>query len=77
MGVAIDMLRTFADRLRQLHVSEVGTFGEHRRMGFLSRTAFARVARYVPAEVPLILEAIVSEQEMQQELDAARELFAA
>jgi hypothetical protein len=77
MGVAIDMLRTFADRLRQLHVSEVGTFGEHRRMGFLSRTAFARVARYVPADVPLILEAIVSEQEMQQELDTTRALFAA
>ena len=77
MGVAIDMLRTFASRLRQLHVSEVGTFGEHRRMGFLSRTAFARVVRYVPADTPLILEAIVSEGEMQQELDAARLLFAA
>jgi hypothetical protein len=77
MGVAIEMLRTFGDRLRQLHVSEVGTFGEHRRMGFLSRTAFARVARYVPADIPLILESIVSADEMQAELDAARLVFAA
>lgn len=77
MGIALDMLRTFGDRLRQLHVSEVGTFGEHRRMGFLARTAYARVARYVPADVPLILEAIVTESEMKQELDAVRELFAA
>ena len=77
MGVAIEMLEQFGSRLRQLHVSEVGTFGEHRRMGFLSRAAFMRVARYIPADVPVILEAIVSEAEMMSELEAARQIFAA
>lgn len=75
MSIAIEMLRMFGDRLRQLHVSEVGTFGEHRsRLGFLARLAFARVARYVPADVPLILESIVTEAEMRNELDTVREL---
>lgn len=77
MGIAIEMLRNFGSRLRQLHVSEVGTFGEHRRLGFLARTAFRRVVRYVPSETPVILESIVAEQDMMAEFDAAREIFAA
>lgn len=77
MGVAIEMLQTFGGRLRQLHVSEVGTFGDHRRMGFLARTAFARVVRYLPTDVPVILESIVSEAEMMTEFEAARQIFAA
>jgi hypothetical protein len=77
MSIAMEMLQRFGDRLRQLHVSEVGTFGEHRRMGFLSRTAFARVVRHVPADVPVILESIVSEAEMMSEFEAVRTMFAA
>jgi hypothetical protein len=78
MAIAIEMLKTFGNRLRQIHVSEVGTFGEHRsRIGFLAQTAFARVARYIPADVPLILESIVTGSEMRQELDTVRQLFAA
>jgi hypothetical protein len=76
MGIAIEMLRNFGSRLRQLHVSEVGTFGEHRRLGFLARTAFRRVVRYVPAETPVILESIVEEHDMMAEFQAAREIFA-
>jgi hypothetical protein len=77
MGIAIEMLQRFGSRLRQLHVSEVGTFGEHRRLGFLARTAFARVVRYLPKDVPIILESIVSETEMMNEFDVARQIFAA
>jgi hypothetical protein len=77
MGVAIEMLQNFGSRLRQLHVSEVGTFGEHRRLGFLARTAFRRVVRYVPTDVPVILESIVGENQIMDELRAAREIFAA
>ncbi|HEV7839328.1 MAG TPA: hypothetical protein VGO75_14770 [Gemmatimonadaceae bacterium] len=77
MGIAIEMLQNFGPRLRQLHVSEVGTFGEHRRLGFLARTAFRRVVRYVPNDVPVILESIVAENEIMDELHAAREIFAA
>lgn len=77
MGIAIEMLRRFGSRLRQLHVSEVATFGEHRRLGFLARTAFSRVARYVPGEIPIILESIVSENDMLEELEAASRVFAA
>jgi hypothetical protein len=77
MGIAIEMLRNFGPRLRQLHVSEVGTFGDHRRLGSLARSAFRRVVRYVPDEVPVILESIVAEADIMDELRTAREIFAA
>ena len=77
MGVAIEMLRDFGSRLRQLHVSEVGTFGEHRRLGYLARTAFRKVVRYVPGDIPVILESIVAESDIMDELRTAREIFAA
>ena len=77
MGLAVEMLREFGNRLRQLHVSEVGTFGDHRRMGYLARAAFVRVISFLPTDVPVILESIVTSSEMQDEVRAARELFAA
>lgn len=77
MGIAIEMLLNFGSRLRQLHVSEVGTFGEHRRLGYLARTAFRKVVRYVPSDVPVILESIVVESDIMDELRTAREIFAA
>lgn len=77
MSIAIEMLQSFGSRLLQLHVSEVGTFGEHRRLGFLARTAFRRVVRYVPNDVPVILESIVAESDIMDELHAAFEIFAA
>jgi sugar phosphate isomerase/epimerase len=77
MGIAIEMLQAFGPRLRQLHVSEVGTFGDHRRLGFLARTAFRRVIRYVPSDVPVILESIVAEADMMAEFQIAKEIFAA
>jgi hypothetical protein len=77
MATAISMLQKFGSRLRQLHVSEVGTFGEHRRLGFLAKTAFRRVARLVPNDIPVILESIVAEGDIMGELNAAREIFAA
>lgn len=76
MGIAVEMVREFGARLRQLHVSEVGTFGEHRRIGYLARAAFKRVASFLPSEVPVILESIVTASEMHAEVDTARALFA-
>lgn len=77
MGVAIEMLRRFGSRLRQIHLSEVGTFGEHRAIGYLAHMAYQRVVRFVPSETPVILESIVSAAEMDRELDLAFKLFAA
>lgn len=77
MTVAIEMLKRFGRRLRQLHVSDVGTFGEHRPIGYLTRLSFQVVAKMIPEDVPIIIESIVGQEAMAREVQTTREIFAA
>lgn len=70
MASALLMLRTFGNRLRQLHVSDVGSRGEHLPLGVTARHSFALVAHQVPADCPLIIESIVAPEGIERELDA-------
>lgn len=70
MASALRMLREFGRRLRQVHVSEVGTRGEHLPLGATTRMSFAQVAHRIPAECPLIIESVISAERMERELDA-------
>lgn len=75
MASAILMLRAFGDRLRQLHVSDVGPHGEHLPLGATARHSFARVAHHVPADCALIIESIIAAESIERELDAVSNVF--
>jgi hypothetical protein len=75
MASAILMLRQFGARLRQLHVSDVGPHGAHAALGATARYAFARVARYVPVDCPLIVESIIPPESIRREIDAVNAIF--
>jgi hypothetical protein len=74
---AILMLREFGDRLRQLHVSDVGPRGEHLPLGATARNSFARVARFVSDDCPIIIESIIAIDAIERELDAVIAVFEA
>jgi hypothetical protein len=73
MTQAYMMLREFGGRLRQVHVSEVNTSSRHDLLSYTSVLAFQEVAGLVPPEVPLILETPVHEEELEAEIERARE----
>lgn len=75
MASAILMLRAFGDRLRQLHVSDVGPHGEHLPLGATARHSFARVARHLPTDCALIIESIIPAESIEQELDVVSNVF--
>lgn len=75
MATALLMLFEHGSRLRQVHVSDVGPRGEHRRVQSLARWAFLRVAQHVPQECPLIIESVVGEQQLAGEIDAVLGAF--
>lgn len=75
MVSAILMLDKFGDRLRELHVSEVGPRGEHLPLGATTRQAFLRVVHLIPADCPLIIESIIPAESVETELDAVSALF--
>jgi len=72
---AILMLREFGHRLRQLHVSDVGPRGQHLPLGATARNSFARVARFVPDDCPIIIESIIAIDAIERELDAVISVF--
>jgi len=78
MTVALVMLMEHGDRIRQVHVSDVGPRGEHLPMGTLAGWAYASIARRIPKHVPLILEAVFepcTKAAMAAEVLAVRQAF--
>jgi hypothetical protein len=73
MTEAYLILRDFGPRLSQVHVSEVNTRSKHDPLSYASISAFQEVAHLIPAEVPLILETPVIENEMEMEIAKVRE----
>jgi len=67
------ILKEFAPRLCQVHVSEVNTRSKHDALSFASVTAFREVAHLIPNEIPLILETPVGEEEIESEIAKVRE----
>jgi hypothetical protein len=76
MSEASAILSRFADRIQQLHVSEVNSQSRHDRLSFESVLAFQRVSHLLPQDVPSILESRVAEAEIDEEVNRVREALA-
>jgi endonuclease IV len=72
MTEAYLILTTFADRIRQLHLSEVPTNSKHDRISPTAATAYRELSALIPPKVPVILETPVRQEEMDAELAIAQ-----
>jgi hypothetical protein len=73
MTEAYFIVRTYASRLRQVHISEVNTRSKHDRLSYSSIMAFQRLAEFIPEDVPLIIESVIDESEIEPELQRVEE----
>jgi hypothetical protein len=73
MTEAYRILRNFRERIRHIHFSEVGSDSRHRQVSDGAFRAYRHVAAGIPANVPIILESVVSDSTSSLE-DAADEL---
>lgn len=71
MSEAALMLQRFRNRLRQLHVSEVGAQSKHDPLTLEAVLAFQRVSHLVPPNIPVILESRVEEAGIREEIENA------
>lgn len=69
------MLRTFQDRLREVHVSGVTTRSIHGPISAAARFAYVSIADLIPMTVPIILESPIEEPMIQEEINFARGTF--
>jgi hypothetical protein len=75
MATAMRMAKEFGPRLRQLHVSEVGSHGEHLPLSALAIYAFQLVAPLIPEECPIIIESVIPPHEIECEVKKSAVLF--
>lgn len=76
MGEAAFILQRFGDRLKQVHISEVNTRSQHEAISFTALQAFRKVAHLIPQDVPIILETVISEQQIDEQLKLAQAALA-
>ena len=72
---AYQLLTVFADRIVQLHVSEVDTLNRHDVISRAAEMAFFQVRQFVPNTAALILESRVREEDIREEADKVECLF--
>ena len=72
MVEAYKMLRDFGPRLRQIHVSEVNARDKHDPLSFVSILDFQEVAAFIPPGVPIIIESIVSGDQIGAEINRVK-----
>ena len=75
MGHAVEILHSFGDRLRQLHVSEVNSSSKHERLNQGTIRSFERITHLIPQNVPIILESPISAEEVDSEVQLVRKTF--
>lgn len=71
MTEAYRILREYAGRLCQVHLSEVNSASRHDPLSFAAICAFSEVADLIPAGVPVIIEARVSQDQISAEIEKA------
>ena len=70
------LLKTFADRIVQIHISEVDTFNRHDVISRAAELAFTQVRRFIPSSAAVILESRVQEWQIDSEANKVRRILA-
>jgi len=66
------LLNVFGDRLTEVHISEVNTASRHDPISWNAIKAFQSVAKYIPENVPIILEPLIDQGQSQIETEIQR-----
>lgn len=72
MTVAFEFLHRFQDKLAELHISEVNWQCKHRPIGTAAALSFHKAAKWLPAELPVIIESVISEDAIDLELSTVK-----
>jgi hypothetical protein len=72
MGVALELLLAFRDRLAEIHISEVDADSQHVAISSAAMKAFQRLARLIPDDIPVIVESVILTTAIADEIASAR-----
>jgi hypothetical protein len=72
---AYQLLKAYAERIVQLHVSEVDTLNRHDVISRAAEMAFSQIRQFVPKSAAVILEGRVLEKDIGREAEKVRLLL--
>jgi hypothetical protein len=72
---AYQLLKAYAERIVQLHVSEVDTLNRHDVISLAAEMAFSQIRQFVPKSAAVILEGRVLEEDIGREAEKVRFLL--
>ena len=75
MSASVELLVRFADRLAEIHLSEVNSKSNHIAISSTAAHAYRRVSSLIPKDVPVILESMIAPDQIDDELEMARCCF--
>jgi len=75
MTEAYRILKLYAQKLCQVHVSEVNSASQHDSVSFASILAFSQVANLISETIPLIIESRVKPDEIESEITKTKQAF--
>ena len=68
---AAGLLKAYGHRLKEVPMSEVASNSKHAAMSLTAISAFRKVAHWIPRDVPIILESVLSPDKIEQEIKLA------
>ncbi|MDX1584338.1 MAG: hypothetical protein R3338_12140, partial [Thermoanaerobaculia bacterium] len=75
MEEARRFLDRFGPRLMQVHISRLGNVSQHLHLDPHSAENYREIGRSIPEDVPVIIESVVAEEEIEQEIARVKEVF--
>lgn len=72
MGIGLQILLRFRNRLGEVHISEVNWDCKHIAISTSAAIGFRKLASKIPFETPIIIESVVEENEINSEMQMVR-----
>jgi hypothetical protein len=73
MTDAFFLLKEYGPRIVQFHISEVNTMSHHDPLSWGAVSSFQKIAPWIPPRVPIILESVVAEDEIEMQMEMTRQ----
>jgi hypothetical protein len=73
LSIAVELLLVFAERLAEVHISEVDAASKHVQISSIAMRSFQKIASLIPQETPVIIESTVPPSSISDEIRMALE----
>lgn len=76
-SLTLELLKAFATRLAEIHISEVDITSKHVPISRATSSIYRRIASLIPSETPVIIESVIEPHDIEGELSIVKDSLSA